>query len=388
MSVAFIIMPIGNPELDKVAASAIVPALVACNLDPKRVDKHNAGGLLKAEIIGFIENAEIIVADLTLERPNCYLEIGYAMGVDKFKNLILTVREDHFPESKNHKMGGPKIHFDLAGYDILAWSPDDIDGFRRELEKRIRRRLAITTSTVAPDGGSVHDDWLAQQVAIADAGMKVTSRTAFMDLHFALSGVERFDLPKLRDAAEHAPIHTFGWPIGVFLHKDGARPHPRADGIAAEIHREGRDAYDYWALRRTGEFYWRGTLFEDDQSKEKLFFDTRIVRVTEALLYCGRLYTALGLDRLRVVTITVRHVGLKGRRLSSANPNRALHDERDPAHENESVIQLTVRLEQLEAELVTRVKEVVAPLLALFDFLELDGRVYEDIVNGFVAGKS
>jgi hypothetical protein len=387
MSRAFIIMPIGNPELDRVAASAVVPALVACGLDPKRVDKHNAGGLLKAEIIGFIEDAEIIIADVTLERPNCYLEIGYAMGVDKFKNLILTVREDHFTDSKNHKKGGPKIHFDLAGYDILAWHPDEIDEFRAELEKRIRRRLAITTPPSIPANASAHSDWLAEQIATADAGMKATPRTAFMELHFAPSGAERFSLTKLREAAEYAPIHTFGWPIGVFLHRDGVRPHPRANGIAAEITREGRDAYDYWALRRTGEFYWRGTLFEDDNSEGKIFFDTRIVRVTEALLYCGRLYTALGLNRQRVVTITGRHVGLKGRRLSSANPGSALHDERDPAHENESAVQFTVRLEQLESELVSLVKEVLAPLFALFDFFELNDRVYEDIVNRFVAGQ-
>jgi hypothetical protein len=387
MAQAFLIMPIGNPELDKVAASAIVPALVACGLDPKRVDKHNAGGLLKAEIIGFIEAAEIIVADLTFERPNCYLEIGYAMGVDKFKNLILTVREDHFPDSKNHKKTGPKIHFDLAGYDILRWHADDIDGFRKELEKRIRRRLAITASSSVPAGTPVQGDWLTEQIATADAGMKATSRTAFMELHFVLSGTERFTLPKLREAAEYAPIHTSGWPIAVFLQKDGARPHPRADGIAADIPREGRQAYDYWALRRSGEFYWRGTLFEDDSNKDEIFFDTRILRVTESLLYCGRLYNALGLDRRRIVTITIRHVGLKGRRLSSADSNRSLDDERHPAHENESVVQLTVRLEQLESELVSYVKDILAPLFALFDFFELKDRVYEDIVNKFVAGK-
>lgn len=190
-------MPIGNAELDAVAASAIVPALLACNLDPKRVDKHNAGGLLKAEIIGFIEDSEIIVADLTLARPNCYLEIGYAMGVDKFKNLILTVREDHFPDSPDFKKDGPKIHFDLAGYDILAWSPLDIDGFRQGLEKRIRRRLSITTPAAVAAVGQLQDDWLAQQIATADAGVKATSRTAFMDLHLVLSGVERWTLPKL-----------------------------------------------------------------------------------------------------------------------------------------------------------------------------------------------
>ena len=119
MKQAFIIMQIGNEELDKVCREAIVPALRTCGLDPKRVDKHNKGGLLKSEIIAFINQADIIIADLTNERPNCYLEVGYAMGREKYSNLILTAREDHNPDSPNHIRNGPKVHFDLAGYDIL-----------------------------------------------------------------------------------------------------------------------------------------------------------------------------------------------------------------------------------------------------------------------------
>jgi hypothetical protein len=108
MSSAFIIMQIGNADLDKVCETAFVPALKACRLDAKRVDKHNEGGLLKSEIIRFIESSEIIVADLTNERPNCYLEVGYAMGVDKFRNLISTARADHMPDYPDRKPGGPK----------------------------------------------------------------------------------------------------------------------------------------------------------------------------------------------------------------------------------------------------------------------------------------
>src|SRR3990172_80000 len=113
MADPFIIMQIGNADLGRVCATCIVPAIEACGMSAKRVDKHNQGGLLKSEIIKFIESAEIIVAELTNARPNCYLEIGYAMGIDKFRNLILTAREDHNPESANYNKGGPKIHFDL-----------------------------------------------------------------------------------------------------------------------------------------------------------------------------------------------------------------------------------------------------------------------------------
>ncbi|MER3424341.1 MAG: hypothetical protein C4293_15090 [Nitrospiraceae bacterium] len=87
MRQAFIIMQIGNAQLDTMCRDAIVPALKACGFEGRRVDKHNEGGLLKSEIVGLIERSEIIVADLTNERPNCYLEIGYAMGLDKFRNL-------------------------------------------------------------------------------------------------------------------------------------------------------------------------------------------------------------------------------------------------------------------------------------------------------------
>ena len=380
-------MHIGNAELDQVAASAIVPALVACGLEPKRVDKHNKGGLLKTEIIGFIETSDIIVADLTHERPNCYLEIGYVMGVDKFRNLILTVREDHFPESENFNKGGPKIHFDLAGYDILAWHPSDIDGFRKELEKRIRRRLAIITPPPEAASAPLESDWFAEQRALADEGMKKTSRTAYMELSFALaSRTEQFSLPALNKAAETAPIHTFGWPIAVYLTREDLRPRPRSDGVVAEVIAEKNESYDFWAFRRNGDFLWRGSLFEDKRRPGDLFFDTRIVRVTEALLYCGRLYAALEVDRQRVVTITVRHVGLKGRKLSSANSRRHI-SARDTSHEEESVVSFSVRLEQLESNLVPLVKSVVSPMFALFDFFELDDPVYEELVNNFVEGK-
>ena len=108
MKTAFIIMQIGNSTLDHICEKAIVPALAKCGFEAKRVDKHNQGGLLKSEIINFIESSEIIIADLTNERPNCYLEIGYAMGLDKFRSLILTAREDHNSDSPNYKKEGRK----------------------------------------------------------------------------------------------------------------------------------------------------------------------------------------------------------------------------------------------------------------------------------------
>ena len=143
MQPGFVIMQIGNPELDLVYERAVAPALLACDVEPRRVDRHNRGGLLVGEIISFIEEAEVVVADLTHERPNCYLEVGYVLGVGKGTNLILTARADHNPENDSHHPGGPRVHFDLAGFDILFWQPDRLEDFRVELEKRIFRRRGM-----------------------------------------------------------------------------------------------------------------------------------------------------------------------------------------------------------------------------------------------------
>src|SRR5664280_335497 len=107
MEEAFIIMQIGDSEMDRICDEVIVPAIESAGLVPRRVDRDNAGDLLKAEIVGFLERSRIIVADLTNERPNCYLEVGYAMGLGKKSNLILTCREDHHHRSPSYRSDGP-----------------------------------------------------------------------------------------------------------------------------------------------------------------------------------------------------------------------------------------------------------------------------------------
>src|SRR5215216_5857997 len=87
MPEGFVIMQIGNGDLDRMCDDVIFPALHATELEPRRVDRHNEGDLLKSEIVAFIERAEVIVADLTNERPNVYLEVGYTMGLGKKTNL-------------------------------------------------------------------------------------------------------------------------------------------------------------------------------------------------------------------------------------------------------------------------------------------------------------
>lgn len=388
-------MQIGDADLDAVCDSAVVPALQSAGLDPRRVDRHNTGDLLKSEIVGFLERSEIIVADLTNERPNCYLEVGYAMGLGKKPNLILTAREDHLLDSPSHPPGGPKIHFDLSGYDILFWDPQRLGEFRDELEKRVRRRRAL----VAPGpstGGLItpfDTDWVAAHQETARTGLSQIKRQGFMELSFALTPPKGlWGQRELLDAVREANISTFGWPIGIVLDRQDRpwRPRPTPDGVVAEVLKdpEGSDrtSYDYWALRRNGDFFLLQDLFEDQRRPGTVFLDTRVVRTTEALLFCGRLYNRLGVAPTSTVAFRLRHGGLSGRSLTVANRGRNVFEGRTT--EEDSVdAEVSFKLDGLDGRLVELVTELLRPLFMLFDFFELSPEIYADLVNGFVEGE-
>lgn len=387
MKQAFIIMQIGNSDLDKVCANTIVPALASCGLDPKRVDKHNEGRLLKSEIVGFIETSDIIIADLTNERPNCYLEIGYAMGLDKFRNLILTAREDHDQDSPNYKKGGPKIHFDLSGYDILFWDPNNLDEFKEKLSKRIKRRLSTLPSySTAPIVSPWNDEWIEKNREVALTGLNKSNKTGFMELKMSLPdsklNASQVELLKIANSSR---IHTVGWPIGAVLNnKDDFRPKPKTDGIAAEINIADR-SYQYWSIRKDGSYYLLDGLFEDFREPNSIFFNTRIVRITEAFLYAVRLYTSLNVQPDSRLLMGFRHGGLNGRNISATSSRSlGIHGK---SSEDEVYTEVETSIERIEPDLVELVEKVTTPLFMVFDFFQLDKSVLSEIVNNFVDGK-
>lgn len=377
-------MQIGNRDLDKVCEEVIVPALKSCDLDPKRVDKHNEGGLLKSEIVEFIESSDIIIADLTNERPNCYLEIGYVMGLDKFRNLILTAQEDHNQNRPNYKRGGPKIHFDLSGYDILFWDPNKLDRFKEELEKRIRHRLAILESYLPTHVSPWDEKWISEHQKRAFDRLQKVGYSGFMEICMTLRdhkiNIAQNDLLRI---AEKAQIHTFGSPLGMVLRSEETRPRPKTDGIVAEI----LDDYslNYWTLRKDGTFYLLKSLFEDERRPGHVFFDTRIVRITEALFYSARLYFGFNVAPNSHILIRIRHGGLKDRFLRATSwwghpPERR-------STEDEVYTEVDVTLQEIESDLVDLVRRFTEPLFVVFDFYEVEREELEDIVNDFVAGR-
>ena len=267
----------------------------------------------------------------------------------------------------------------------MLWHPEKMDDFREELTKRIRRRLVVLAPSNETQQMIWDTEWLDENRKKAKDGLTKIGRAGFVEVRHALIGSKiQFNQKDLLVASDQAQIHTFGWPIGIVPINSRNRPRPIANGIVLELF-STFNTYDYWALRKNGDFYLLASLFEDDGSeKDKaIFFDTRIIRTAEILLHCARLYNNLKAPPSAELAIAVKYSGLKNRVLSSSSRDRIMSFYQN-REENQIEIEERFKLSSIDIELTNNVKRLTTPLFALFDFFKPADSVYEDIVNKFV----
>ena len=116
------------------------------------------------------------------------------------------------------------------------------------------------------------------------------------------------------------------------------------------------------------------------------FFNTRIVRITEAFLFASNLYANLGVPKDAKLIFRVTHDGLAGRTLTSSGPSRMLLPSTTQA--SHSTTENIIVLGEIKDKLVDNVRHIAEPLFMLFDFQKFDFRIYEDIVQQFEQGKA
>ena len=195
---------------------------------------------------------------------------------------------------------------------------------------------------------------------------------------------------ELLNGARASMINTFGWPIGVVLDVEEHRPRPTGSGIRAEVEGSGWDdekSYDLWELRTNGDFYLLASFFEDQQGHpDELFFNTRIVRITEAFMYLARLYGHLGVRAESTVSVTMSHGGLTDRRMSSSTSSRRLSGLYKAAVDK-STTTVEFVIGELDAELSDLVQAIAAPMFELFDFFQLNAAVFDEVIDRFVDGE-
>jgi hypothetical protein len=278
----------------------------------------------------------------------------------------------------------------------LARPPLGDNPFRGEvIESEEPVRVAGPSGATTGGVPILNGEWFQNQRKIATAGLTKlnlgvdagSQLTGEMEVRFGLhNGLNKSQI-ELLSAVRSSQINTFGWPIAVILDRREYKPRPFGDGIRAELaFTESRDSYDYWAIRKNGDFYLLQSLFEDARGRNTLFFNTRIVRVTEALMFADRLYTELGAAPDAKISARFTHRGLAGRALKSAGQLRLLFHN-GVAHDQSSETESVIVLGDIKSALVDEVQRVCAPMFMLFDFQEFARAVYEDIVRRFEKGQ-
>ena len=359
---------------------------------------------IAATILEKIDQCDIFACDVSIinqgvttrltPNPNVLIELGYVL-----KRLgwgrILMIQNTEFGDVED-------LPFDLRMKRVIPYTAREEDANRAEERKKLKSTLAKALKEVfrhLPE--SKGDD--PESVAIPAKGDYVwrdnmrqmameeyskSGLTAYVEA-FSTISLPRIDSSQneLLEAVRTSKISTFGWPIGVMgFGSDEMKPKPLKDGIMNSIFGLNEKLYDFWALKKDGSFYLLKSLFEDKQSENQIFFNTRIVRTTEMLMFLSRLYRKINVPLENTMSFSLRHAGLNGRYLSSIG-SRELFRTYGPSRENDIDTAITIVLSSLDDSITSLVTKLLSPVFMLFDFFELEQEIYDDIVEKFKAGK-
>lgn len=122
----FVVMQFTD-EFNDLYREVIKPTCEKWGFDVIRADDMYTSGLIISDILTSIQEASVVVADVTPDNPNVYYEVGYAHGVRK--PLILL----------SDKKRETKLPFDVAGVRTIFY--DNTIGGKGQVESRLDKHL-------------------------------------------------------------------------------------------------------------------------------------------------------------------------------------------------------------------------------------------------------
>ena len=97
MERCFVIQPFDNDKFDKRFKDVYSPAIIDAGYDPYRVDKDLSAEIPIDSIDNNIRTSSAVLADITIDNPNVWFEVGLAIAYKKRTILICSdERKDKF----------------------------------------------------------------------------------------------------------------------------------------------------------------------------------------------------------------------------------------------------------------------------------------------------
>ena len=121
---AFVAMQFGEPY-DSLYRSVIRPKAHSLGFDVTRIDEVNRPGIIFQDIQKKIEDAKVVIAEITAPNQNVFYEVGYAHALNK-PTILLAQR-------------GKDLPFDIRSYRVIFY--DDSIGGKPLVERTLREHL-------------------------------------------------------------------------------------------------------------------------------------------------------------------------------------------------------------------------------------------------------
>ena len=104
MGTCFVIQPFDDGPFDKRFEDVYSPSISAAGLEPYRVDRDPAVAVPIEDIQTGIRTCEACLADITLDNPNVWFELGFAIASRKEVALVCSnERNSRFPFDIHHR---------------------------------------------------------------------------------------------------------------------------------------------------------------------------------------------------------------------------------------------------------------------------------------------
>ncbi len=215
----------------------------------------------------------------------------------------------------------------------------------------------------------------------------------YLEVFFDFHSENRFSAKELFTMAEKAECHNTGWPIGVTLTKPDLAPFATDEGIEAFILSRSDASFDYWSIKKNGNFYFIRTHGEDTKPTKStkgnsvLWLDTRIWRIAEVFLYCQKLGNELKLNATNKIDIIIIHTGLKGRTLVCGDPMRIWFDDEYFCKSEKHQFRVAESLDFIKLNYKELIFKLCSDLFYFFSQCDLNRGICDGIVDDFLKSR-
>lgn len=219
MDRCFVMQPFDGGVFDSRYEDVIAPAILDAGLESYRVDQDPKVSIPIQDIESGIRESRLCLADISLDNPNVWFELGFAIA--SLKEVVLVCsdqRQSKFP-------------FDVQHRSIIRYStgaPRDFEVLRSNITKRIKALLqkAETLSAVTDISATRKIEGLEQHevVTLAAIGENIDSTDDVATVYQIRRDMEQYGFTKLATTMALKTLEGKGFiDVGSYTDQDGDR---------------------------------------------------------------------------------------------------------------------------------------------------------------------